>query len=93
MIRAFLLFFADIDCLKQINDAHGHQEGDLAIIRTAHALQRTFRNSDIVARLGGDEFAVIALEASESTGMRTAFCTAIGRTSSGRSIQINRDTT
>jgi two-component system cell cycle response regulator len=62
--QSLLLFFADIDCLKQINDAHGHQEGDLAIIRTAHALQRTFRNSDIVARLGGDEFAVIALEAS-----------------------------
>jgi diguanylate cyclase (GGDEF)-like protein len=59
-----LLFFADIDGLKQINDAHGHIEGDLAIIRTAHALQRTFRNSDVIARLGGDEFAVIALEAS-----------------------------
>jgi two-component system cell cycle response regulator len=62
--QSFLLFFADIDGLKQINDAHGHQEGDLAIIRTAHALQQTFRNSDIIARLGGDEFAVMALEAS-----------------------------
>jgi two-component system, cell cycle response regulator len=61
--QSFLLFFADIDGLKQINDAHGHQEGDLAIIRTAHALQQTFRTSDVVARLGGDEFAVMALEA------------------------------
>jgi diguanylate cyclase (GGDEF)-like protein len=62
--QSFLLFFADIDGLKQINDAHGHQEGDLAIIRTARALRQTFRNADIVARLGGDEFAVIALDAS-----------------------------
>jgi diguanylate cyclase (GGDEF)-like protein len=62
--QSFLFFVADIDGLKQINDAHGHQEGDLAIIRTARALQQTFRNSDIVARLSGDEFAAIALEAS-----------------------------
>jgi two-component system cell cycle response regulator len=62
--QSFLLFFADIDGLKQINDTHGHQDGDRAIIRAAHALQRTFRNSDIIARLGGDEFAVVALEAS-----------------------------
>ena len=62
--QRFLLFFADIDGLKEINDAHGHIEGDLAIIRAAHALQQTFRNSDVIARLGGDEFAMIALEAS-----------------------------
>lgn len=62
--QSFLLFFADIDGLKQINDNYGHREGDLAIIRVAHALQQTFRNSDIVARWGGDEFGVIALEAS-----------------------------
>ena len=62
--QSFLLFFADIDGLKQINDALGHHEGDVAIVRTARALQRTFRNSDVIARLGGDEFAVIALDAS-----------------------------
>jgi two-component system, cell cycle response regulator len=62
--QSFLMFFADIDGLKKINDAQGHQEGDLAIIRTARALQQTFRTSDIIARLGGDEFAVMALEAS-----------------------------
>jgi diguanylate cyclase (GGDEF)-like protein len=47
-----------------INDSYGHREGDLALTRTANALEQTFRNSDIVARLGGDEFAVLALEAS-----------------------------
>ncbi len=58
------LFFADVDCLKKINDTCGHQEGDLALVRTADTLEQTFRNSDILARLGGDEFAVLALEAS-----------------------------
>jgi len=59
-----LLFFADVDNLKEINDTYGHREGDLALIRAADALEQTFRNSDVIARLGGDEFAVLALEAS-----------------------------
>jgi diguanylate cyclase (GGDEF)-like protein len=58
------LFFADVDYLKEINDTYGHQEGDLTLVRTAGALEQTFRDSDILARLGGDEFAVLALEAS-----------------------------
>jgi len=59
-----LLFFLDLDNLKGINDSFGHREGDLALIRTADALEKTFRDSDVLARLGGDEFAVLALEAS-----------------------------
>jgi diguanylate cyclase (GGDEF)-like protein len=62
--QRLLLFFADIDHLKEINDTFGHGEGDRAMVRAAHSLEQTFRNSDIVARLGGDEFAVFALEAS-----------------------------
>lgn len=63
--HGLLLFFADVDNLKEINDRYGHREGDLALVRVANALQRTFRISDILARLGGDEFAVLALEASD----------------------------
>ena len=59
-----LLFFADVDGLKQINDRLGHSEGDIAIRRVARILRATFRDSDIVARLGGDEFAILANEAS-----------------------------
>jgi diguanylate cyclase (GGDEF)-like protein len=64
MGRGLLLFFADVDNLKNINDTFGHREGDVALIRAADALEQTFRNSDILARLGGDEFAVLALDAS-----------------------------
>jgi diguanylate cyclase (GGDEF)-like protein len=62
--QGLLLFFADVENLKEINDTYGHREGDLALVRAANALEQTFRNSDIIARLGGDEFAVLALEAS-----------------------------
>jgi diguanylate cyclase (GGDEF)-like protein len=62
--QELLLFFADVDYLKDINDTSGHREGDLALIRTADVLEQTFRSSDILARLGGDEFAVLALETS-----------------------------
>ncbi|MGB8459480.1 MAG: GGDEF domain-containing protein [Candidatus Acidiferrum sp.] len=59
-----LLFFCDIDDMKGINDAFGHREGDLAIVRAADVLEETFRDSDILARLGGDEFVMLALETS-----------------------------
>ncbi len=62
--QGLLLFFADLDHFKEINDTCGHREGDLALVRTANALEQTFRSSDILARLAGDEFAVFALETS-----------------------------
>lgn len=62
--QAMLLFFIDVDGLKQINDSRGHMEGDWVLKRTAELLKKTFRDSDIIARLGGDEFAVLAIEAS-----------------------------
>ncbi len=59
-----LIFYADLDGLKQINDTFGHNEGSQAIAGTAEVLRQTFRESDIIARLGGDEFAVLAADAS-----------------------------
>jgi len=60
-----LLFFADLDLLKQINDTLGHVEGDKALIEAANIFRETFRDSDIIARLGGDEFAVLAIDIKE----------------------------
>jgi diguanylate cyclase (GGDEF)-like protein len=65
--QTLLLLFCDVDDLKKINDTFGHQEGDLALIRTADALEQSFRGSDILARLGGDEFVVLASETSKQT--------------------------
>jgi len=63
--RNLLIFYADLDGLKQINDRLGHGAGDKAILAAARTLNETFRTSDIKARLGGDEFIVLAMEAKE----------------------------
>lgn len=57
---ALLMF--DLDGMKTINDTYGHLEGDLALIRTAEVLRKTFRSTDLIARLGGDEFVVLAID-------------------------------
>ena len=49
----------DIDHFKAVNDASGHQAGDLVLVDFAGVLRRQLRNYDHVARLGGDEFALI----------------------------------
>jgi diguanylate cyclase (GGDEF)-like protein len=64
--RPMLLFFADLDGLKLINDTLGHEEGDRALIEAAIVLRETFRSSDIIARLGGDEYAALSLDITES---------------------------
>lgn len=62
MKKNVLLFFADLDNLKQINDRFGHQEGDQALLKTAEVFRNTFRNSDIAGRFGGDEFTALVIE-------------------------------
>ncbi|HEY4379011.1 MAG TPA: diguanylate cyclase [Acidobacteriaceae bacterium] len=59
----FLLFFFDLDDLKKINDSHGHDVGDKAIVEAAGLLRTCFRQSDILARIGGDEFVSLMLGA------------------------------
>ncbi|MGM0365878.1 MAG: histidine kinase N-terminal 7TM domain-containing diguanylate cyclase [Actinomycetota bacterium] len=49
----------DINNLKEINDRHGHQEGDLLLKLTAKILTSLIRKEDILARTGGDEFCAI----------------------------------
>ncbi len=54
-----VLFYFDLDGLKNINDTLGHEEGDRALKAVASALKATFRTSDIIGRIGGDEFVVM----------------------------------
>lgn len=56
---ALSLVIADIDHFKGINDAHGHDVGDLALQAFARRLVDEGRASDLVGRLGGEEFGVL----------------------------------
>jgi diguanylate cyclase (GGDEF)-like protein len=56
----FGVLLMDVDGLKRINDAHGHQTGDRVLVQVAMALRRSIRSVDVAARLGGDEFCVVA---------------------------------
>lgn len=60
--KKLLLFAADLDGLKIINDTYGHLEGDNAISVIANALNTCFSLNEICARTGGDEFLVIGCD-------------------------------
>ena len=48
----------DLNNLKEVNDAYGHEEGDRLIKAVTELMSRSFSNSPIF-RIGGDEFTVL----------------------------------
>lgn len=61
----------DIDDFKRLNDSHGHELGDQALIRVAECLMQSVADSNhLVARIGGEEFAVLFPGIDAKTAMR-----------------------
>lgn len=50
----------DIDFFKQVNDAWGHDAGDMVLQSVARTISNAVRSKDMTIRMGGEEFAVIA---------------------------------
>jgi len=67
-----LVLMIDIDHFKRVNDAHGHQSGDLVLKAIAVALGECIRPMDTVARFGGEEFAMILPNCPPSYGQAVA---------------------
>ncbi len=55
----FSLLMIDLDRLKQLNDARGHQAGDAALRHLASILSAEKRETDVAVRYGGDEFFMV----------------------------------
>jgi diguanylate cyclase (GGDEF)-like protein len=60
--RRFALALLDLNDFKQVNETHGHLEGDRLLREVGRVLTETVRGQDTVARQGGDEFSVLAPE-------------------------------
>jgi diguanylate cyclase (GGDEF)-like protein len=54
-----VVVMVDLDNFKAINDDHGHEVGDLALVAAARILRRSSRLADTCARVGGEEFALL----------------------------------
>lgn len=83
-----LLMF-DIDFFKEVNDCHGHDVGDRALITAAQAMRSALRAGDQLGRMGGDEFVALLRNATEAdlqmVGQR---CLALVRTSVVRAPSV-----
>jgi len=60
----------DIDHFKRVNDEHGHDAGDQALVHLARVARTGVRETDIVCRYGGEEFVVVSTRCG---GRRCAF--------------------
>lgn len=68
------LIFLDLDNFKSLNDAHGHNAGDMLLVEVATRIKNCVRAADSAARLGGDEFIVMLgeLDADKATSVKEA---------------------
>ena len=63
------LIMGDINGLKLINDAFGHNMGDRALKKAAEIMLSSFRDEDIISRVGGDEFIILLPMTNEQTAL------------------------
>ena len=61
------MLMLDIDKFKGINDAYGHQSGDVILKKVAEVIKTHTRHSDFAVRYGGEEF-IVLLPATDVSG-------------------------
>jgi len=60
--KPFSILLADVDHFKQVNEAHGEQLGDHALVYLARLLRQRVRGQDAIARWGGEEVMIFLPE-------------------------------
>jgi diguanylate cyclase len=53
------LALLDIDNFKALNERHGHDAGDDALIHLSRVIREALRPTDVLARLAGEEFVIL----------------------------------
>jgi diguanylate cyclase (GGDEF)-like protein/PAS domain S-box-containing protein len=84
------VLFLDLDGFKFVNDSLGHAAGDEMIVRVAHLLGSTVRETDTLARVGGDEFAVLLPRCDRGTASLVAEKLLLAVRRHGLAISENR---
>ncbi len=69
-LDAMGILVMDIDNLKDVNDAHGHDVGDKILVGVARAVTGVLRGGDLLARTGGDEFVAVIAGADDADACR-----------------------
>jgi diguanylate cyclase (GGDEF)-like protein len=66
------LVACDLDHFKQVNDQHGHEQGDAVLKAAAYVLRKNVRSFELAYRLGGEEFLVVLPGATLDDGIAVA---------------------
>jgi diguanylate cyclase (GGDEF)-like protein len=53
------IIIASVDHYRQVNDHHGHIDGEKALVSIATKIGALLRKDDIVGRYGGEEFVIL----------------------------------
>jgi len=70
--KPLTFLYLDLDHFKSVNDNHGHQVGDIMLMKFTAIVGKNLRKSDLLGRIGGEEFAVILFETDREAGMLVA---------------------
>jgi c-di-GMP-specific phosphodiesterase len=63
---SYVLILADLDRLRRLNEALGHERADLVLSALGSRLMAAFPKDAVLARVGEDEFAILAADVGRS---------------------------
>ncbi|MBL4580870.1 MAG: GGDEF domain-containing protein [Gammaproteobacteria bacterium] len=66
------LIMLDLDHFKAVNDAYGHEAGNVVLGHISNLIKRAVRRLDIPCRYGGEEFTIILPDTTLKQGVRFA---------------------
>lgn len=70
--KPYCLIMVDIDHFKLLNDCHGHEVGDKALVFFANLLKNHLESKEQCARWGGEEFAILLPSTDATEGAKKA---------------------